>query len=604
MKQYSFSYLRTIILSFVLLIVFRQPCLAEQTVGLFKNAITSAGGYTLVRSMNSATAFLIDEYGREVHSWTDSQYTYWGTPYLRANGNLVRMANNVAPVTAHIVEFDWNGNKVWDWQSTDPSLVQHHDIEPLPNGNIIILARHRLSISDFAEAGRDTSGVRDTTMFGERLIEVRPSGATTGKIEWEWTVMDHLIQDFDPTKENFGAVEEHPELIDFNYGPKDANWLHCNSVEYSPAYDQIILSLRNLNEFWVIDHTTTTSEASGHVGGDRGKGGDILYRWGNPETYRAGGPTDKLLSWQHDAQIISPGLPGEGNFIVFNNGNDWLFSSVFEIASPADQFGNYPAPLPGSAHLPSAPLWTYTAEPPQSYYAYFISGCQRLANGNTLLCHGPTGAFREVDPAGNIVWQYQNPVGRFGSTTQGEPPIGVSTFRVYRYPESYPAFAGRDLSPTSAIELYPVTISGTKTSPENPSGTDIITINALLSSDIGIVSAEVIVDTGSGFFPIMLMDNGSFADKTAGDSWFAASLGLVSAQTEIEFYIQAVDDTLGITTDPPNPPETVYRFKVGYTCGNIDGVVVSGSPTDISDLTFIVEYIFGGGPSPRSRRCS
>ena len=58
--------------------------------------------------------------------------------------------------------------------------------------------------------------------------------------------------------------------------------MHCNGLDYNSALDQIALSCRGMNEVYIIDHSTTTEEAVGHTGGNAGKGGDILYRWGNP----------------------------------------------------------------------------------------------------------------------------------------------------------------------------------------------------------------------------------------------------------------------------------------------------------------------------------
>ena len=182
------------------------------------------------------------------------------------------------------------------------------------------------------------------------IIEVKPTGTTTGEIVWEWHVWDHLIQDHDPSKANYGDVAAHPQLIDLNYvaswveqlprkeldklrslgylgssgkghrGPKDPLWTHTNSVAYHAELDQIVLSVRGFNEIWIIDHSTTTQEAASHRGGRSGKGGDLLYRWGNPQAYRAGTDKDQQLFGQHDAHWIPPGLPGEGHVLLFNKG--------------------------------------------------------------------------------------------------------------------------------------------------------------------------------------------------------------------------------------------------------------------------------------------
>ena len=87
------------------------------------------------------------------------------------------------------------------------------------------------------------------------------------------------------------------------------------------------------------------------------------------------------------------------------------------------------------------------------FYSSFISGSQRLANGNTLVCEGATGRFFEVTDAGNKVWEYINPVAAQGPIAQGGQAVQNRVFRADRYPVDYPAFEGVDLTPQGVIEL-------------------------------------------------------------------------------------------------------------------------------------------------------
>src|SRR6185312_13593635 len=117
-----------------------------------------------------------------------------------------------------------------------------------------------------------------------------------------------------------------------NRGRTNADWTHFNGIAYNPDLDQIMVSVWTFSEFWIIDHSTTTAEAASHKGGRSGKGGDLLYRWGNPRAYRAGTEKDQKLFRQHNAHWIPKGHPGEGNLLVFNNGSgrpgNTAFSSV------------------------------------------------------------------------------------------------------------------------------------------------------------------------------------------------------------------------------------------------------------------------------------
>ena len=300
---------------------------SQQTVGLFlNNPALSSPGYTLFSPIRYSTTYLIDMQGRLVHSWPATQ-TPGLSAYVYADGHLLRTANTGSASFAtggaggRIQEFDWDGTVVWDYTYSTSSVRQHHDIERLANGDVLIIAWEGKTSAQAIAAGRNPALVTAAGLWLDHVIQVRPTGPTTGTIVWEWHVWDHVVQDIDATKPNFGVVADHPERIDLNFAQNNAaDWTHVNGIAYDPHNDQIILSAHNLNEIWVIDHSTTTAEAAGHTGGAQGRGGDLLYRWGNPRAYARGTVADQKLFGQHDAQWIPDGVPGAGNLLVFNNG--------------------------------------------------------------------------------------------------------------------------------------------------------------------------------------------------------------------------------------------------------------------------------------------
>src|SRR5581483_6499231 len=159
---------------------------------------------------------------------------------------------------------------------------------------------------------------------------------------------------------------------------------------YNPELDQVMVSVFEFSELWVLDHGTKTDEAAGHQGGKYGKGGDLLYRWGNPRAYRAGTVKDQKLFGQHNAHWITKGLPGAGHVLIFNNGarrTGGAYSSVDEIVLPVNDKGQYEYEK-AKAYGPEKATWTYTAEKKTDFNAPFISGAERLSNGNTLICSG------------------------------------------------------------------------------------------------------------------------------------------------------------------------------------------------------------------------
>jgi len=223
----------------------------------------------------------------------------------------------------------------------------------------------------------------------------------------------------------------------------------------------VMLSIRGNSELFVIDHQTTTAQAASHAGGRYDKGGDILYRWGNPQQYKRGTSADQQFYQQHHTHWIPAGCPGAGNILIFNNGIGRGYSTINQIVPPVDAAGNYTIAT-GTAFGPALPVWTYAGSPATDFYSAEISGCQRLPNGNTLICEGVKGNLFEVTSAGACVWQYLCPVTDSGPLTQGGTIAEDSVrpgqymnavFRVYRYGTGYAGLAGRDLTPQGTIEL-------------------------------------------------------------------------------------------------------------------------------------------------------
>ena len=446
------------------------------TVGLIYCTNEMQEGYTLFSPMASNTSYLIDEFGREVHHWiSPGDHRPGLSAYLLDNGSLLRTANlgqnqpgefSGGGSAGKVEMISWDGDLEWSWTYSSEMYRSHHDIEPLPNGNFLMIAWEYRSESEAAEAGKypqdDSSrAVTTSTVWPDKIIEVKPIGLGDAIIVWEWTFWDHLIQDYDSSKANYGVVSDHPELLDVNYidaagsasGGRD--WLHCNGIDYNEILDQIAISCKNTNEIYIIDHSTTTEEAAGHSGGNSGKGGDILYRYGNPESYQRGGPDEQVLFAQHDVQWIKDGYPDAGKLMIFNNGKgrDIQYSSVDVIETPIDGYTYYidkDEPF-GPENLSWS--WDNGIE----MYSSAISGSTRLSNGNTLMTFGIQGTFIEVDYTGKIVWKYISPVNDLGIMTQGDSIFtsnGNKVFKVSRHSPMHPALIDRDLSPHDYIENW------------------------------------------------------------------------------------------------------------------------------------------------------
>ena len=404
-----------------------------RATGSLVNEPEAFAGYTLIGADQIDPVYLIDNQGRVVHTWPIEAYNnrHFAAELLD-DGNLLTQENNKI--------IDPDGNVVWEY-----NYRQDYDVLQLPNGNILMLSRDLVMREEAIALGVDPVKFACPFLPTPRVVEVRPTGRADGEVVWQWAALDHLVQDFDPEKPNYGAVDDHPERIDVNFNltvgmcntRSQQNSLYANALDYNAELDQIMITSHHFSEIWIIDHSTSEDESAGHAGGNAGKGGGLLYRWGNPRAYQRGTAADQRLFRPHAAHWIPEGAPGSGNVLIFNNGAEsdekerW-HSSVDEIALPAD---GYTYRLDeGAAYGPDEHAWTYAADPPESFYAWRGSSAQRLPNGNTLITDSIAERIFEVTREGKTVWEFT-------------PPRVSGLRRAYRYAPDHPGLRGLDLTP-------------------------------------------------------------------------------------------------------------------------------------------------------------
>lgn len=361
------------------------------------------GMYTLYSVQNSTKAYLIDTNSTTFHQWNFATNAKTGySSYLLPGGVIIRSVAktgnsfNGGGMTGQIQKVDWDNNVLWNFVYSTAQYCMHHDICPMPNGNVLLISYELKTAAQATQAGSSQS----ITMWPDKIVEIQPTGATTGNVVWEWHVWDHLCQNVNPAKDNYvTSIVQHPELLNINYNTQK-DWMHMNGIDYNETLDQIVFSAHNLNELYVIDHSTTTEEAAGHTGGNSGKGGDFLYRWGNPAAYQASGTT--VFHVVHDAHWIPEGSINENLIVAFNNnGISNNQSCVDFIIPPYDGF-NYEH-TSGSAYQPS----TFTLRHSCNGHSNNESNSQQLPNGNMLVCIAQSGLIYETNPAGTTIWSKQ-----------------------------------------------------------------------------------------------------------------------------------------------------------------------------------------------------
>ncbi len=435
-----------------------------QTVGVIDYTDEVQSGYVLFAPTSTGDVFLIDECGQQVNMWeVDGKAGLMGR--LATDGSLLYTRKqpssvfNGGGIGGSLISYDWEGNFLYSIPLADTDFHQHHDFVIMPNGNVLVVGWEYITADEAKAQGRAI--VNEAGLWSETVREINPNNGIEPEIVWEWRVWDHLVQDADETLPNFGSIVDHPHRIDINFSnpsPETQDWLHVNALDYNENLDQIIVNCRNFSEFWVIDHSTTTEEAAGSEGGNAGKGGDVLYRWGNPETYDAGTEADRVFYAQHDAHWIPDDLSDGGKIMVFNNGlgrPEGLYSSI-DIVSPIMDGLEYA--LEGKKFAPSEPEVVYGQPEGQEQFMFSsrISGSQRLRNGNTLICVGQSANFIEVNEDKDIVWDYVNPAGVF-ITTQGDIPSNANNvFQAIKYYYDFEGFEGKDMTPGDKIEINPI----------------------------------------------------------------------------------------------------------------------------------------------------
>lgn len=418
--------------------------LQSQTMGLFYNTPDSYQGYTLMT--NNETTYLIDNCGYIVNTWV-SEYKSGGGLELTPQGHLVRAAKdggifNAGGAYAKIEIFNWDGVVIWEYTLADNAMQAHHDIELLPNGNILCLVWQWKSEQECQNHGCIYSG----ELWSESIIELKPINANQAEIIWQWNLWDHLIQDQNNSLQNFGSIVDNPHRMDINARGQgedtSGDWLHLNSIDYNAITDQIAVSSRHLSEVYIIDHSTTTSQASGSSGGQFGKGGDFLFRFGNPSMHQAN--DNQLLFKPHDVNWVDA-----TTLSIFNNDYSIAKSAVQYYTLPVEANGEYLQTVASS--LPLA--WQYDEA---GFYSSILSSAQVLPNDNILILEGKKGKITEVMPNKEKVWEYIFPVNvNGGPGIQGGTPQFNTLFKTQRYSTQFEGFEGKNLEPTVPIELSP-----------------------------------------------------------------------------------------------------------------------------------------------------
>jgi hypothetical protein len=438
-------------------------------------------GYALYNLQNQNTTYLIDKDQNIAHTWSNSVSCNY-TVLLKPNGNIVRggvySGNqlNGAAVGGMVQEIDPSGTVVWEYIYSNANHCSHHDLTLLDNGNVILIAWEVKTAAECTQAG--VANPNNNGQWPTHFIELQQNGSSAD-IVWEWHIWDHFIQDYDASKDNFGVVSDHPELMDANLlsvgggggGPGGGgyDWFHVNGIDYNEDLDQLVFSSRFLSEIIIIDHSTTTAEAASHSGGNSGVGGDFIFRWGKPSNYGSAG-AQTISEAVHDPRWIEDdGRPNGGYIQFFNNEGGSGGSSVVDAIS-APQSG-FIYTMTGNSYGPSNYDWRHECLANSTGQ----SSHNRMSNGNTFV-NVSNEYMYEVDANDNLIWQYNA-----GPT---------KAFRYECGDAGVIALLGVD--PCGLLSLSEETLDGIQFYP-NPSETGIFTIDGVnvLDQDVLVTVVDI-----------------------------------------------------------------------------------------------------------------
>jgi len=373
--------------------------------GLTHKDDRSQEGYTLITPIGGSHTYLLDHSGAIVHGWSTPGFQP-GYAHLLPGGNLLIRGQEMVKtdVGAYeaagkadiLLEMDWEGNVVWRWEH--PSF--HHDMCRLANGNTLVIT---WNLCDPEIAGQVKGGMSKEK---EALIKGNPEhmqfilgGLGVGGRPRDLSgYLSDTIMEISPSGDVIHSWNawEHCDLEkdimcahEFPY-----EWTHCNSIKYVEG-GKVLLSFREISLIMLIKWPE----------------GDLLWRWGG----------DHVISHQHDATLTP-----EGNVLTFDNGTHHPVtphSRVIEVDVKTDKI-----------------VWQYVPRVVFSFFSGHIGGCERLPNGNTLICEGQSGRVFEVTRDSEVCWEWISPF-----ILPFKNVYCSMLFRAHRYSSDSPELNGQKL---------------------------------------------------------------------------------------------------------------------------------------------------------------
>lgn len=351
---------------------------------------------------------------------------------LLDNGHLIYVGPD-----EQIVELDRAGDVVRRWVATGlrddpppqgaievPVDTFHHEVEVLPNGNLLTLSTELREITNEQCVAYESDSLN---VVGDVVVEF---DAETGEVVGRISTFDA----FDPCRRTDHGFEAG--FWNRVYGGiTTQDWTHANAVFYDEGREEVVVSLRHQD--WVVAYDFVP-------GGDDATG-SVAWVLGAPDAEGGYGghsgfdPVGDPFSWQYHQH--APMLTTTGTLLLYDNGN----------LRPGTNFD--PDDASGDADLPHTRAVEYALDPEggtveqvwqwpsPAGYAPFVGDADELANGNVLVTDGgilepPSDAVRSPEHRKLAhIWEVSREEGDevvFGLTVADDAETSFTGYTIYR----------------------------------------------------------------------------------------------------------------------------------------------------------------------------
>lgn len=235
------------------------------------------------------------------------------------------------------------------------------DAERLPNGStaVIGLTERTVNINN-----------TPTSYIGMMIIVLDADF----QVSWAWDAFDHLDVNRGPV---LGEIVQPGSAQPTASVPTlpAVDWLHLNAVSWSPADQNLVLSIRHQD--WVVKIDYRNGEGDGHILWRLGQGGDFTVNSTDPNPW---------FSHQHDAHFVD-----DSTLVLFDNGN--TRHATDPNAHSRGQVWKIDEQTMTATLVVNADLGSYSGA---------LGAAQRLPNGNYSFTLGENGPEPPLPPAHTV----------------------------------------------------------------------------------------------------------------------------------------------------------------------------------------------------------